>query len=167
MNYALQTNAAGDIIATYSGGAPLGAPWVPISAAQHAEIVPGSTWSGSAVLPPPAPSAPTLAQQAGAALGAGLAITSTATPALNGTYACDDAAQGRMNRVQGFIAANGKFPGGVSALPWPDMVGAIHTFPTTTEFTAFASAVADYVFALDQVAMGTSTSLPTAAATIA
>lgn len=45
--------------------------------------------------------------------------------------------------------------------------GAVHTFPTTTEFTAFASAAADYVFALDQVAMGTSTSLPTAAATIA
>ena len=112
------------------------------------------------------PPTPTLAQQAQAAISAGFAVTSTSTPALNGTYACDDAHQARINRVQGFIAANGKFPNGLTSLPWPDITGAVHEFSSTAEFTAFASAVADYVMALDAVIMGISTTLPPAKATI-
>jgi hypothetical protein len=68
--------------------------------------------------------------------------------------------------VQGFIEANGKFPNNLTELPWPDMSGTIHMFPTTAEFTAFASAVADYVMALDGVIMGVSTTLPSSSASI-
>ncbi len=107
-----------------------------------------------------------LQSQAIAALDGGLTITSTSTPALNGTYACDDAHQARINRIQGFIAANSKFPNSLAALPWPDISGTVHEFPSTAEFTAFASAVADYVMALDAVIMGISTTLPPAQATI-
>lgn len=114
----------------------------------------------------PTPPAPTLAQQAAAAINAGVAITSTGTPALDGTYACDDSMQAKINRVAAFIALNGKFPASLTEMPWPDMSGAIHLFPTTATFQAFASVVASYVVELDAVVMGVSTTLPVASGTI-
>jgi len=113
-----------------------------------------------------APPAPTLAQQAAAALNAGIAITSTGTPALNGTYACDNLTQAKLSRVATFIAVNGKFPAGLTAMPWPDITGAVHEFPTIAEFQALASAVANYVVELDAVIMGLTTTLPSASTTI-
>lgn len=114
---------------------------------------------------PPAPVL-TLAQQAAAAINVGLAITSSGTSALDGIYACDDSRQAKINRVAAFIALNGKFPANLTEMPWPDMSGAIHLFPTTATFQAFASAVASYVVELDAVIMGVSTTLPSASATI-
>lgn len=139
--------------------------WIAVPSGVNVAV--GWAYAGGTFTAPPAPPAPTLAQQAAAAINAGLTITSTGTPALNGTYACDDAHQARINRVQGFIEANGKFPNGLTELPWPDMSGAIHLFPTTAEFTAFASAIADYVMALDAVIMGVSTALPAISVKIA
>jgi len=131
-----------------------------------ATVAVGYLYSGGTFTAPPAPPPPTLAQQAAAAIGKGLAITSTSTPALDGTYACDDATQAKINRVASFIALNGKFPAGLTAMPWPDMSGTVHEFPTTAEFTAFAFAVANYVVELDAVIMGLATTLPAASATI-
>jgi hypothetical protein len=123
----------------------------------------GGTWSFAA----PAPFVPTLTQQAQAALAAGIGITSTGTPSLNGTYAIDVASQQKINSVALFIAVNQKFPGGGTTYPWLDMSGTVHTFPSTTEFNAFATAVADYVAQLDMIiATGTGT-LPVSAVTIA
>ena len=138
--------------------------WVAIPSGT--DVVPGWSYSGGTFTAPPAPPAPTLAQQAATLIAGGLTITSTSKPALNGAYACDDARQARINRIQGFIAANSKFPNSLTALPWPDISGVVHEFPSTAEFTAFASAVADYVMALDAVIMGISTTLPPAKATI-
>jgi hypothetical protein len=76
-------------------------------------------------------------------------LVSTSTPALNGAYAVDSATQQRAAAVSLYIQVNGKFPAAQTALSWPDASGAPHVFPTTAEFQAFATALADFVAALD------------------
>jgi hypothetical protein len=114
---------------------------------------------------PPAPVL-TLAQQATLALAAGITITSTGTPSLNGTYTCDATAQARITSVQAYIQANGKFPGSTTTMTWVLMNGSVITFPTTSEFTAFATAVANYVWDLDEIILTNAGTLPVAADTI-
>ncbi|MDA8049953.1 MAG: hypothetical protein M0002_08105 [Rhodospirillales bacterium] len=122
---------------------------------------PGIGWgyNGSAFAAP-APPVPTLAQQAAAALGRGVAVTSSGTPALDGTYAIDAASQAKIQAVSLFIVVNGKFPSAVASYPWLDTAGAAHLFPTTAEFQAFATAIADYVAALDMIIATGSGTLP-------
>jgi hypothetical protein len=124
----------------------------------------GGTWAFAA---PPAPPAPTLAQQAQAALLSGLAITSTSTPTLNGTYAIDVASQQKINSVALFVAVNQNFPGGTTSYPWLDMSGTAHTFPSIAEFDAFATAVANYVAQLDMIIVTNTGTLPASTVTIA
>lgn len=100
-----------------------------------------------------AASTPTPAQQAaaqGAAdlaakLAAGLAITSTGTPALDGTYGIEPTTQSQVQAVALYCNTNSRFPASLSALPWQDLSGAQHDFPSCSEFIAFATAEADYV----------------------
>jgi hypothetical protein len=110
--------------------------------------------------------APTLAQQAAAAMLQGLAITSTGTPALNGTYGVDPMSQGRVASISTYILVNGNFPGAMATYPFIDMSGAPHVFPTTASFQAFATACANYVAAVDFVAATGTGTLPVATATI-
>src|ERR1700734_3317865 len=88
-------------------------------------------WSFTA---PPAPPALTLAQQAEAMLGQGIAITSTGTPALNATYPIDPNTQFLASQIVDYITANASttFPGEPpsSTLAWTDITGAVHTFPS-------------------------------------
>jgi len=76
-------------------------------------------------------------------------IASTSTPALDGTYAIDAATQAKVQAIALYIQVNGRFPAGVSALPWPDSAGVPHTFPTTAAFLAFATALGDTVTAIE------------------
>lgn len=144
---------------------PAAANLLEVTAAQwEAHFADPSGWAVSngalvAYVPPVSP--PTLAQQALAAFAAGVQITSTSTPALDGTYAISGSAQAKIQAVSLFIVVNGKFPGGQSTMAWADAAGAAHTFPNTAEFQVFATAVADYVAALDAVILGQSTTLPT------
>ena len=82
------------------------------------------------------------------AIAAGVNITSTGTPSLNGTYALDLNTRSNVTAEQVYIATNSTFTNGGTTRAWPDAVGAFHTFPSTTEFTAFATAVAKYYDAL-------------------
>lgn len=120
-------------------------------------------WAAPVVVVP----AQTPADLAYSAMASGIQITSTSTPALNGTYTIDGIAQGRIASVSTYILVNGVFPGGLTEYPWIDMAGSPHTFPTTTEFQAFATAVADYVAALDLIIVTGEGTLPSATATIA
>ena len=79
----------------------------------------------------------------------GLQIVSTSTPALDGVYPIDDVAQAKLNAVSTYAIANGKFPAGQAQMPWLDVSGVMHLFPTTTLWLAFASAIADFVTASD------------------
>lgn len=133
-----------------------------------------ATWAVSAgslvayTSPPPLPA--TLAQQADALLargGGGLTITSTGTPAINGTYPIDDATFGDMAEEAQYIAAFGAFTEGLSALPWLTAAGPV-SIPTTATFLSLVRAIGDYRAALKRIASGTSaaTSLPADAVTI-
>ena len=113
-----------------------------------------------------APPAPTLAQQAAALIAGGLTVTSTGTAALDGVYACDAAAQSNLQAVQTYILTNGKFPGSSGTYPWLDVTGTAHIFPSTTEFEAFASRVADFVADCTLIMLTNSGTLPPASATI-
>lgn len=82
-----------------------------------------------------------------AALAAGLAVTSTATPALNGTYAIDAESQRFISGTAASLAARNRLPGGQSTFGYGDMTGAPHNF-AAQDFLNFADAVEDYVYAL-------------------
>lgn len=143
--------------------------FVEITAAQWAARYQGD-WAVSAgamvAYVPPAPPAPTLAQQAGAMIAAGLTIKSTGTPALDGVYSVDAAAQQNIQAVQIYIQANGKFPGSSGTYPWLDKAGQPHVFPTVAEFSAFATVVADFVADLKMIQFTGAGTLPAASATI-
>jgi hypothetical protein len=85
-------------------------------------------------------------------IAAGLAVTSTGTPSLNATYAIDPTTQGQIIATEAYIDEYGTFFGGATTLQYPDITGALHTFPSVTEFRAFAKTVADYVAAVELTA---------------
>lgn len=117
---------------------------------------------------PPVPPAPTAAQQSASAISAGVSVTSTATPTLNGVYGLDPSSQSNVNATVTYILLNGMFPGGGSTMPWVDQNGVAHTWPSITEFKAFATAYANYVAAISLYAAsnGSSGSLPSNQVTI-
>lgn len=134
--------------------------WVPcdisVTPGWTAAFVDGS-WTFAAPSPP---AGPTLEQQANAAITSGLHITSTSMPTLNGTYAIDGISQGKLAAVSTYILVNSKFPGGATEYPWIDLAQQPHVFPTTATFQAFATAIADYVAALDMIIATGSGTLP-------
>jgi hypothetical protein len=111
------------------------------------------------------PSKIPLSQQALSALAAGITISSTGTPTLDGTYACDQLSQMDIIAVETSISAGKGFPGGATTFNYPDVIGVMHSF-TEANFTDFAAAVRDYVYALKSVIAGASTTLPAASTTI-
>jgi len=99
-------------------------------------------------------------------LASGLEIASAALPTISGTYAIDPSAQQKIAAISLYIAVNGRFPAGQATLAYPDLAGAAHVFPTTAIFQAFATALADYVAAIDLAAAGTG-EMPSQPVTIA
>jgi len=126
---------------------------------------PGWTVANGALVAPP-PYVPTLAEQAAAALMAPVAVTSTSTPALSASYTITRDDQTHIQAEVQSLMLNGTFADGSSAVAWPDASGAVHTF-TVAQFKAFATAVGAFVAACYKVLNGSSTTLPSAALTIA
>lgn len=161
----IQFNAAG--IATGSGMTPDGT--VPANAAActdvQAQAWHGSTWVANAIVYA-APATPSLAQQAAALLASGLAIVSTATSALSGTYPADPVSQGKLLAVQSVLSVSGAFPGGATTWPVKDASGQWHV-ATPAQFTAIALAVANFVAPIDLIMDGhANIPLPSSSATI-
>ena len=106
-----------------------------------------------------------------ALLAAGLAVTSTATPALNGTYMVSGVAgeglQAEYNAIlqNAVLAQNETFADGTTSLNWPDKTGTGHTF-TIAQFKTLISAVSLFVSQCAQYASGLTATLPAATATI-
>lgn len=94
------------------------------------------------------------AQQAALVEASGVAVISTQTPALDGTYMIDPASQHRIAAISLYIQVNSRFPAGLTSFSWFDAAGVPHSFPTTAEFQSFATALADFVAALDLAAAG-------------
>ena len=129
----------------------------------------GLIWqNGALVAAPAAAASPAQAAAAAvvAAIAAGCPVVSAGTPALSGTYAIDAASTANINAVSTYITVNGKFPAGQTSIPWPDIAGAVHVFPSTAAFQAFASAVADWVMKVSLFQMGQASALPTGSETI-
>lgn len=119
---------------------------------------------------PSSPPAPTLAQQAQAALGAGLAITSSSTSALDGTYAVASGVPYGREDIQTeaqFVSTFGEFTNGKTTLDWPLIDGKTTvTFPTTADFLNVAKAAGQFYAATMAVARAGTGTLPSATATI-
>ena len=130
----------------------------------------GPGWTvvnGVLTAPPAAPAPPlTLSQQAQVAMGAGLAVTSTSTPALSATYPVDTVSMATIQSEAMSVLLNNTFSDGTTTLAWPDVSGVTHTFPSTAMFNLFATACSAYVAALGKVINGTSSVLPSNAVTI-
>jgi len=141
-------------VVAFPGGIPVGHPdlvWQAIT--PGASVAPGWMHDATGFHAPLPPPLPTLAQQAALMLAAGCRIVSTGSPALNGTYPCDDKAQNRLGLIQARINAGLGFPGGASTLGWLDVTGATHNF-TAAQFTVFAAAISDYAYPLEMTALG-------------
>jgi len=63
-----------------------------------------------------------------AMIDAGLDVTSTATPALNGTYLCDAYHMSAVQAEANAILLDQAFADGSTSLNWPDKDGATHSF---------------------------------------
>lgn len=105
-------------------------------------------------------------QQARNALAVGLQIVSTGTSALNGTYAVDAVSQADIIAIETSINAGKGFPGGSATFDYPDVAGSMHSF-SEANFTNFAAAVRDFVYACRSVIAGQSAAVPNGFATIA
>ncbi len=131
----------------------------------------GYSYSAGVFTAPAAPAAPplTLAQQATALLADGITITSSGTPAINGTYAVASGVpfgQEDIATEAQFISTYSEFTNGQTTnLSWPLLTGASVIFPTTAEFLAFAKVAAQFVAAV-KLAVLTGSALPAATATI-
>jgi len=87
--------------------------------------------------PPPLPSPPSMQ------------LASTSTPTLNGSYPIDPLSQQKVQAISLYVAVNNKFPARQTAQAWPDVNGTMHLFSSTAQWQAFATAMGDFVAALD------------------
>jgi hypothetical protein len=107
-------------------------------------------------------------QSALSLLGGGLVITSTGTPALNGTYQVSglawQAIQAEVNAL--FLSGGTTFANGGTSQAWPDASGAQHIF-SVAEFHNFAMAIANFVANCALYSTNVLTTAPPNTATIA
>ena len=143
-----------------------------LTEAQWAERM-NEVWavSGGALVsyipPPPAlTAAQQLAQQAAALIAGGLAVTSTATAALSGTYAADTTTISYVNSELNSILLNGTFADGTSTVEWPDSSGTLHAFDVA-QFKTLAAALGAFVAGIRKCMIGVAgATLPAATAAI-
>jgi len=134
-------------------------------------VTPAQGWAyaGGTFTAPPAPTTPTLAQQAAAAINAGLTLTLSGSLTLAATlFPTDPTTTGKIGAVVTTLLATGAFPGGTTSYPMKDSAGIWHTF-TAMQYLKVAGAFAAYVAALDLIADGNpfaATELPPASVTI-
>ena len=123
----------------------------------------------AALTPPTTPAAPTLAQQAATALGAGITLTLAGTMTLAATlFPTDPVTQTKLAAVVTTINAAGAFPGGAASFPMKDATGAWHVL-TVNQYKEIAGAISSYVAALNLIIDGnplSATALPAAALTV-
>lgn len=103
-------------------------------------------------------------------VSAGCAVTSTATPALNGTYALDQPSLFNITSLSAGIAAGKPLPGGGTTFNYPDISSAQHAF-TGANFLDFAAAIETLIYSAQQalaaLLAGTSAAFPALSVTIA
>jgi|SRR5476651_1131423 len=111
-----------------------------------ADLIAGKYGDIAAYMAPPL----TLDQQYAAAISNGVVVTSASTAALNGTYGVSPDDQANISSEAQFISTFQEFTTDAETIDWADITGAVHTFPSTAVFMAFAKATAQYVSACKQ-----------------
>lgn len=110
------------------------------------------------------------ATQLAAKLAAGVALTSTATPAISATYALDPTTLDQIGSVARDAAAGLGLPGGLTSFTYPDITGNPKSF-SGANIQALYKAMRDVVFALNTaaatLAAGGAANWPMQTATIA
>jgi hypothetical protein len=96
----------------------------------------------------------------------GLTVSSTSTPALNGTYSITPTAIAYVDSIVASIDAGRGLPGGQSTFIYKDSSGGSHSF-SSANFLNLAVALRDYVYNLNLYMTGDISTLPLASATIA
>lgn len=81
-------------------------------------------------------------------LATGLAITSTATPELNATYALDNVTLDQVGSVAKDVACGLGFPLGLDSFVYPDIASFPHTF-LPADFMNLYKALRDYIAAVN------------------
>lgn len=131
----------------------------------------GWTYANGEFLAPPIPTPPlpSPSQEATIALQKGIDITSGSNPLLNGVYSLSSQSISNVNASVTYILLNGTFPGGGNVLPWADINGSMHIFPSLDVFKSFATAFANLVAQIQIYAdsNGTVGSIPSNKVTIA
>lgn len=131
-------------------------------------IVSGS--GGVPVAEVPTPPAPTPDQVLAQHIALGIAITSTGTSSISGTYALDQTTMDQIGSVARDDASGLGLPGGGSTFMYPDLTGSPKSL-TGAQVQALYKAQRDMVFALSTQAavmkMGGSAVWPDQSATIA
>jgi hypothetical protein len=154
----------------YWNGKVWGPPPIGATAVPSPPPTSDSTYTNGAWVPGPSAVAATAQAQLVAALATGLAITSTATAALDATYALDAVSQQQISDIAVPLFAGAGFPGGGQTFAYPDTTGAPHNF-SVADFQNFYQAVRTYLLALntasETVAQGGPANWPAAAAKIA
>jgi hypothetical protein len=79
----------------------------------------------------------------------GVAIISTSTPSLSGTYAIDPASLANLTALSTGIAAGKPLPGGGTTFNYADIAGVQRAF-TAASFLNLAAAIETYVYDFDQ-----------------
>jgi hypothetical protein len=101
---------------------------------------------------------------------AGVIVTSTSTPTINGTYAIDASARTFIYDLAYDVANGGSLPGGGTTFDYPDINGIQHAF-SATNFSNFAAAIESFIAArlaaYTASIKGTPTPLPPNTLTIA
>ena len=105
-----------------------------------------------------------------AAMAAGLTINSTGTPAVNGTYALDQAQQEVITEVTDYIAKNNAFPGGLATVMLRTAAGGVIAVSTIALWYEISTAIADFIAKADNALItaqgGSNPTWPSASVTI-
>ena len=133
---------------------PAGTATLPVSAAEWATQATPQHVAAGALAPGLITPALTLAQQAAAALAAGVEIALSGSMTLTPTvFPTDPVTQAKLNAVSTVVLKTGAFPGGATEYPMKDAAGDWHTF-TVGQYEAVATAIAAYVAPLDLIIDG-------------
>jgi hypothetical protein len=97
-----------------------------------------------------APSPHPAPREAQALIAAGIEITSSGNPTLNGTYPMDREAERRIGGLLDGLSNGLGLPKGAATVPYAEVDGTPHLF-SATEIRALAAVMRDYAFDIEQV----------------
>ena len=109
----------------------------------------------------------TPAQQAQAALAAGVTVTSTGTPALDGTYPTSGPIWSDLKDEALFIASFGEFSSGAATISFALSPSSVVTFTAPAQLQAVVKAIGQYQTTLKTIIATGAGTLPSAGLTIA